>query len=50
VLDDVAILSTPDHPIPFRPPLEDAALRSVDAILTAARERCRDPLISHEGG
>jgi pyruvate/2-oxoglutarate/acetoin dehydrogenase E1 component len=39
VLDDVAILSTPDHPIPFSPPLEDAALPGVDAILAAVRQR-----------
>jgi pyruvate/2-oxoglutarate/acetoin dehydrogenase E1 component len=39
VLDDVAILSTPDQSIPFSPPLEDAALPGVDAILAAVRER-----------
>jgi pyruvate/2-oxoglutarate/acetoin dehydrogenase E1 component len=39
VLDDVWILSTPDHPVPFSPPLEDAALPGAEAIRASVRER-----------
>jgi pyruvate/2-oxoglutarate/acetoin dehydrogenase E1 component len=39
VLDDVWILSTPDHPVPFSPPLEDAALPGADAIRASVRTR-----------
>ena len=34
-IDDVWRLATPDHPIPFSPPLEDAFLPGVDAIVTS---------------
>jgi pyruvate/2-oxoglutarate/acetoin dehydrogenase E1 component len=39
VLDDVWILSTPDHPVPFSPPLEDAALPGAAAIRASVRAR-----------
>jgi pyruvate/2-oxoglutarate/acetoin dehydrogenase E1 component len=38
-LDDAYILSTPDHPVPFSPPLEDAALPGVERIRAAVRSR-----------
>ena len=38
-IDDVWRLATPDHPIPFSPPLEDAFLPGVDAIVTSVCER-----------
>ncbi len=38
-LDDVAILCTPDHPVPFSPPLEDAALPGPEDIRAMVRER-----------
>jgi acetoin:2,6-dichlorophenolindophenol oxidoreductase subunit beta len=38
-IDDVWRLTTPDHPIPFSPPLEDAFLPGPDAIVTSVRER-----------
>jgi pyruvate/2-oxoglutarate/acetoin dehydrogenase E1 component len=39
ILDDAFILCTPDHPIPFSPPLEDAALPGVERIRAAVRAR-----------
>ena len=38
-IDDVWRLATPDHPIPFSPPLEDAFLPGVDAIVASVCER-----------
>lgn len=38
-LDDAFILSTPDHPVPFSPPLEDAALPGPERIREAVRLR-----------
>jgi acetoin:2,6-dichlorophenolindophenol oxidoreductase subunit beta len=37
-LDDVWRLTTPDAPIPYSPPLEDAFLTSVDQIVASVRE------------
>jgi acetoin:2,6-dichlorophenolindophenol oxidoreductase subunit beta len=39
VLDDVWTITTPDHPIPFSAPLEDAALPSAASIRSAVRDR-----------
>jgi pyruvate/2-oxoglutarate/acetoin dehydrogenase E1 component len=39
VLDDVEIVSTPDHPVPFSAPLEDAVLPGAEAIRAAVRAR-----------
>jgi pyruvate/2-oxoglutarate/acetoin dehydrogenase E1 component len=39
VLDDVAFVTTPDHPVPFSPPLEDAALPGAEAIRATVRAR-----------
>jgi pyruvate/2-oxoglutarate/acetoin dehydrogenase E1 component len=38
-LDDVWLLSSPDHPVPYSPPLEHAFLPNSDAIAAAVRER-----------
>jgi pyruvate/2-oxoglutarate/acetoin dehydrogenase E1 component len=38
-LDNAYILSTPDHPVPFTPPLEDAALPGPGRICDAVRMR-----------
>jgi acetoin:2,6-dichlorophenolindophenol oxidoreductase subunit beta len=38
-IDDVWRLTTPDHPIPFSPPLEDAFLPGADAIVTSVCKR-----------
>ncbi|MDE3131356.1 MAG: alpha-ketoacid dehydrogenase subunit beta [Acidobacteriota bacterium] len=38
-IDDVWRLATADHPIPFSPPLEDAFLPGVDAIVASVCER-----------
>ncbi len=38
-IDDVWRLATPDHPIPFSPPLEDAFLPGVEAIVASVCER-----------
>jgi pyruvate/2-oxoglutarate/acetoin dehydrogenase E1 component len=38
-LDDVWTLTTPDTPIPYSPPLEDAYLPGPDAIARSVRER-----------
>jgi pyruvate/2-oxoglutarate/acetoin dehydrogenase E1 component len=38
-IDDAWRLTTPDHPIPFSPPLEDAFLPGVDAIVASVSER-----------
>jgi acetoin:2,6-dichlorophenolindophenol oxidoreductase subunit beta len=38
-LDDIWRLTTPDAPIPYSPPLEDAFLPSVDLITASVRER-----------
>jgi pyruvate/2-oxoglutarate/acetoin dehydrogenase E1 component len=38
-LDDVWTLTTPDTPIPYSPPLEDAYLPGADAIARSVRER-----------
>jgi pyruvate/2-oxoglutarate/acetoin dehydrogenase E1 component len=38
-IDDVWRLTTPDHPIPFSPPLEDAFLPSAEAIVSSVCER-----------
>jgi len=38
-IDDVWRLTTPDHPIPFSPPLEDAFLPGADAIVASVCER-----------
>ena len=38
-IDDVWRLATPDHPIPFSPPLEDAFLPGVDTIVASVCER-----------
>lgn len=39
VLDDAWIVATPDHPVPFSPPLEDAALPGADRIRAEVRAR-----------
>jgi acetoin:2,6-dichlorophenolindophenol oxidoreductase subunit beta len=38
-LDDAWRITTPDHPIPYSPPLEDAFMPSAEAIARAVRER-----------
>ena len=38
-LDDAWIVTTPDHPVPFSPPLEDAALPGAERIRAAVRAR-----------
>lgn len=38
-VDDVWRIATPDHPIPYSPPLEDAFLPGADAIAASVRER-----------
>ncbi len=38
-IDDIWRLTTPDHPIPFSPPLEDAFLPGADAIVASVSER-----------
>lgn len=38
-LDDLWLLSSPDHPVPYSPPLERAFLPGADAIANAIRER-----------
>jgi len=38
-IDDVWRLTTPDHPIPFSPPLEDAFLPGTGAIVASVSER-----------
>jgi pyruvate/2-oxoglutarate/acetoin dehydrogenase E1 component len=38
-LDDAWILATPELPVPFSPPLEDAFLPGTDAIVAAVRSR-----------
>jgi acetoin:2,6-dichlorophenolindophenol oxidoreductase subunit beta len=38
-VDDIWRLSTPDHPIPYSPPLEDAFLPGPDAIAASIRAR-----------
>ena len=38
-IDDAWRIATPDHPIPFSPPLEDAFLPSADSIATAVAAR-----------
>lgn len=38
-IDDVWRLATPDHPIPFSPPLEDAFLPGTEAIVASVCER-----------
>jgi pyruvate/2-oxoglutarate/acetoin dehydrogenase E1 component len=38
-LDDVWRIATPDHPIPYSPPLEDAFLPSPGSIAAAVRQR-----------
>jgi pyruvate/2-oxoglutarate/acetoin dehydrogenase E1 component len=40
-LDEAWRLTTPDHPIPYSPPLEDAFLPGADAIERSVRERLR---------
>jgi pyruvate/2-oxoglutarate/acetoin dehydrogenase E1 component len=37
-LDDIRRLTTPDHPIPYSPPLEDAFLPGAEAIAATVRE------------
>jgi pyruvate/2-oxoglutarate/acetoin dehydrogenase E1 component len=39
ILDDASIIGTPDHPVPFSPPLEDAALPGPERIREAVRAR-----------
>jgi acetoin:2,6-dichlorophenolindophenol oxidoreductase subunit beta len=39
-IDDIWRVTTPDHPIPYSPPLEDAFLPGVDAIVAAVAGRC----------
>jgi len=36
-IDDIRRLTTPDHPIPYSPPLEDAFLPGAEAIVAAVR-------------
>ncbi|HVW18466.1 MAG TPA: alpha-ketoacid dehydrogenase subunit beta [Solirubrobacteraceae bacterium] len=38
-VDDVWRLATPEHPIPYSPPLEDAFLPGVEAIVASVRSR-----------
>jgi pyruvate/2-oxoglutarate/acetoin dehydrogenase E1 component len=38
-IDDVWRLTTPDHPIPFSPPLEDSFMPGVDAIVASVCQR-----------
>ena len=38
-LDDVWLLASPDHPVPYSPPLERAYLPSSEAIAASVRER-----------
>jgi pyruvate/2-oxoglutarate/acetoin dehydrogenase E1 component len=38
-LDDAWVLATPDTPIPYSPPLEDAFLPGAEAIASSVRER-----------
>ena len=38
-IDDIWRLITPDHPIPYRPPLEDAFLPGPDAIAASVAGR-----------
>ena len=38
-VDDIWRLSTPDHPIPYSPPLEDAFLPGPEAIAASVRSR-----------
>jgi pyruvate/2-oxoglutarate/acetoin dehydrogenase E1 component len=38
-LDDVWLLSSPDHPVPYSPPLERAYLPGSDAIANSVRDR-----------
>jgi pyruvate/2-oxoglutarate/acetoin dehydrogenase E1 component len=42
-LDDAWRLTTPDRPVPYSPPLEDAFFPSADAIAAAVRERLAGP-------
>ncbi len=42
-VDDVWRLSTPEHPIPYSPPLEDAFLPGPDAIAASVRARLGAP-------
>ncbi|MEA2444030.1 MAG: acetoin:2,6-dichlorophenolindophenol oxidoreductase subunit beta, partial [Thermoleophilales bacterium] len=38
-VDDIWRLATPDHPIPYSPPLEDDFLPGTEAIAASVRER-----------
>jgi pyruvate/2-oxoglutarate/acetoin dehydrogenase E1 component len=38
-IDDVWRIATPDHPIPYSPPLEDAFLPGADEIAESVRHR-----------
>jgi acetoin:2,6-dichlorophenolindophenol oxidoreductase subunit beta len=38
-LDDAWVLATPDTPVPYSPPLEDAFLPGAEAIAGSVRER-----------
>jgi len=38
-LDDIRRITTPDHPIPYSPPLEDAFIPGAEAIAEAVRSR-----------
>jgi acetoin:2,6-dichlorophenolindophenol oxidoreductase subunit beta len=42
-LDDAWVLATPDTPIPYSPPLEDAFLPGAQAIADSVRARLRLP-------
>lgn len=51
-IDDVWRLATPDHPIPYSPPLEDAFLPGPDAIAASVAERLgttAEPMYSPAG-
>jgi pyruvate/2-oxoglutarate/acetoin dehydrogenase E1 component len=36
-IDDIRRLATPDHPIPYSPPLEDASIPGPEAIAAEVR-------------
>lgn len=46
-VDDVWRIATPDHPIPYSPPLEDAFLPGAERIASEIRRRIASP--AHEG-
>jgi pyruvate/2-oxoglutarate/acetoin dehydrogenase E1 component len=45
-VDDLWRIATPDHPIPYSPPLEDAFLPGPDAIAASVRDRLGVPAVS----